>query len=67
MPRNLQFLRGGSMPGAVTGASATAVSDGSAFNYFSAVCWFFGKGAQAGDSFVITYHRSTVPFALHDA
>ena len=28
-------------------ASATSVSDGSAFNYFSAVCWFFGKGAQA--------------------
>ena len=30
-----------------TVASATSVSDGSAFNYFSAVCWFFGKGAQA--------------------
>ncbi len=24
-------------------ASNVSVSDGSAFNYFSAVCWFFGK------------------------
>eukprot|EP00656_Telonema_subtile_P017772 TRINITY_DN19580_c0_g1_i3.p1 TRINITY_DN19580_c0_g1~~TRINITY_DN19580_c0_g1_i3.p1 ORF type:complete len:367 (-),score=43.37 TRINITY_DN19580_c0_g1_i3:28-1128(-) len=29
-------------------ASATSVTDGSAFNYFSAVCWFFGKGVYDG-------------------
>eukprot|EP00746_Dinoflagellata_sp_MGD_P167752 gnl/MRDRNA2_/MRDRNA2_98627_c0_seq1.p1 gnl/MRDRNA2_/MRDRNA2_98627_c0~~gnl/MRDRNA2_/MRDRNA2_98627_c0_seq1.p1 ORF type:complete len:540 (+),score=86.72 gnl/MRDRNA2_/MRDRNA2_98627_c0_seq1:89-1708(+) len=29
-------------------ASAKSVSDGSPFNYFSAVCWFFGKGVYEG-------------------
>ena len=27
-------------------ASNTTVSDGSPFNYFSAVCWFFGKNVH---------------------
>ena len=27
-------------------ASNVSVSDGSAFNYFSAVCWFFGKNVH---------------------
>jgi sialate O-acetylesterase len=30
------------------GASAKTVTDGSPFNYFSAVCWFFGKGVYDG-------------------
>lgn len=29
-------------------ANAKSVSDGSAFNYFSAVCWFFGKNIYDG-------------------
>eukprot|EP00037_Helgoeca_nana_P006386 m.58951 g.58951 ORF g.58951 m.58951 type:complete len:520 (+) comp17275_c0_seq1:52-1611(+) len=29
-------------------ASSTTVSDGSRFNYFSAVCWFFGKNVHDG-------------------
>jgi len=31
-----------------TKANSTTVTDGSAFNYFSAVCWFFGTGVYDG-------------------
>jgi sialate O-acetylesterase len=31
-----------------TAASSSSVSDGSKFNYFSAVCWFFGKNVFDG-------------------
>jgi len=31
-----------------TSAGAKTVTDGSRFNYFSAVCWFFGKGIHDG-------------------
>lgn len=31
-----------------THAGAISVSDGSGFNYFSAVCWFFGKSVHDG-------------------